>query len=79
MIQLKSYSIMKIRKSQIALQYFPELSGTPSSALHRLRNWMKRNKPLMQKLHKMGYNTNGYYFNKRQVMLIYEYLGEPDE
>lgn len=70
---------MKILKSKIALLYFPELSDNPPSALHRLRNWIKRNKHLMRRLQKMGYNPRSRFFNNSQVSLIYEYLGEPDE
>lgn len=70
---------MKILKSKIALQYFPEDIDRPGTAVHHLRDWIVGNKELSQKLSAMGYNPKSKCFNKRQIKLIYYYLGEPDE
>lgn len=70
---------MKFYKSTIALQYFPENTDRPNSAVHRLREWILKNKELCLKLNQVGYNPKSKCFNKRQIKLIYYYLGEPDE
>lgn len=68
---------MKFTKYQIALQYFPESIDKPSNAVDRLRKGIQRNKELYRKLLHKGYNPRSKTFNKCQLDLIYEFLGEP--
>lgn len=62
-------------KFQIALRYFPD---SPDSAVHRLRYWIDHCAPLCQALAETGYKRTSKSFTKKQIELIFEYLGEPD-
>lgn len=64
-------------KFQIALQYFPELMDRPKVALQKLRRWIRQSEGLCEALARTGYRQQQLTFSKRQVELIYEYLGEP--
>lgn len=65
---------MKILKSQIALQLFPELSDNPRMALQNMRRWIKGDPELYAKLTEAGYKTKNKYITKRQADLILYYL-----
>ena len=72
------FSIMTIRpytKSELATMYFP--IGSTSNALRRLNRYIHHAHGLLPALLATGYRTNDRHFTRRQVQLIFEYLGEP--
>ena len=71
-------SIMIIRpytKSELATMYFP--IGSTSNALRRLNRYINNAHGLLPALLATGYRVNDRHFTRRQVQLIFEYLGEP--
>ena len=67
---LRSYT-----KSELATMYFP--TGTTSNALRRLNRYINHAHGLLPALLATGYRVNDRHFTRRQVQLIFEYLGEP--
>ena len=68
-------SIHSYTKSELAQLYFP---GVPrSSALRRLNRYINNAHGLLPALLATGYRVNDRHFTRRQVQLIFEYLGEP--
>lgn len=65
---------MKILKSKIALQLFPELSDNPQNAMQKMRRWIKGDPELYEKLKKAGYKSKSMFITKRQADLILYYL-----
>lgn len=63
-------------RRSLALMYFPETA--PRQAVRRLTEWIKRCRPLHERL-----TEDGRLFDHRrnltirEVRLIFEYLGEP--
>ncbi len=68
--QVRPYS-----KSELARAYAPDIA--PTSALNRLAQWIKLNKPLNEALRETGYYARQHVFTSRQVELIFHYLGRP--
>ena len=71
-------SITEIRpytKSELATMYFP--IGSTSNALRRLNRYINHAHGLLPALLATGYRVNDRHFTRRQVQLIFEYLGEP--
>ena len=67
---LRSYT-----KSELAQLYFP---GAPrSSALRLLHKYITSAHGLLPALEKVGYQRASRRLTRRQVMIIFEYLGEP--
>ena len=64
-----------LTKSQLATMYFP--IGSTSNALRRLNRYIHHAHGLMPALLATGYRVNDRHFTRRQVQLIFEYLGEP--
>lgn len=62
-------------RSELALQYFPELSK--SSAWRKLKGWIALNPTLQSSLRLMGYNGRSHTFTPAQVREIIEMIGEP--
>ena len=68
-------SLRSYTKSELAALYFP---GAPrSSALRLLHKYMVNAHGLLTALEKVGYTRASRRLTRRQVMLIYEYLGRP--
>lgn len=69
---IKSYS-----KSHLAQLYAPELS--PKAAANRLNRWINGDRDLKSALHAIGYfeHKHDHYFTKREVALLFEYIGDP--
>lgn len=65
-------------KTELGLLYFPEATSKATARRH-LMDWVKRCIPLWDELKKQGYQVGCQYFSPRQVGVIFEYLGEPDE
>ena len=64
-----------LTKSELAQLYFP---GAPrSSALRLLHKYITTAHGLLPALEKVGYQRTSRRLTRRQVMLIFEYLGEP--
>jgi hypothetical protein len=55
--------------------YFP--IGSASNALRRLNRYIHHAHGLLPALLATGYRVNDRHFTRRQVQLIFEYLGEP--
>ena len=68
-------SIQSLTKSELAQLYFP---GAPrSSALRLLHKYITSAHGLLPALERVGYQRASRRLTRRQVMLIFEYLGEP--
>ena len=69
---IKSYP-----KAHIAHLYFPELSA--HSARNRLNRWISGDKQLCDALREVGYfdHQKDHYFTKREVAILFEYIGDP--
>ena len=69
---IKSYP-----KSFLAKCFSPELSE--DSASRRLRRWIDGDIELKNELQKIGYfdHQRSKYFTKKEVALLFEYIGEP--
>ena len=65
-------------KTELGLLFFPEANSKATARRH-LMDWIKRCIPLWDELKKQGYLVGCQYFSPRQVAVIFEYLGEPDE
>ncbi len=62
-------------KSDLAMLYAPELSVR--GALNRLYRWMHNDKALMADLRAANYRERSHVLTRRQLDIIYSYLGEP--
>ena len=62
-------------KQELALLYFP--NAKPHAATNMLAEWIRRCTELRQQLALTGYRPKQRTFTMKQLMLIYEYLGEP--
>ena len=66
---------LSLTKSELAQLYFP---GAPrSSALRLLHKYITSAHGLLPALEKVGYQRASRRLTRRQVMIIFEYLGEP--
>ena len=68
--QVRPYS-----KCELARAYAPDIA--PTSALNRLAQWIRLNRPLSEALRETGYYARQHVFTSRQVELIFHYLGRP--
>jgi hypothetical protein len=68
-------SFQSLTKSELAQLYFP---GAPrSSALRLLHKYITSAHGLLPALERVGYQRASRRLTRRQVMIIFEYLGEP--
>ena len=68
-------SFQSLTKSELAQLYFP---GAPrSSALRLLHKYITSAHGLLPALERVGYQRASRRLTRRQVQLIFEYLGEP--
>ena len=68
-------SFQSLIKSELAQLYFP---GAPrSSALRLLHKYITSAHGLLPALERVGYQRASRRLTRRQVQLIFEYLGEP--
>lgn len=70
-----SWQVRPYSKSELAQAYAPDIA--PTSALNRLAQWIKLNRPLSEALHETGYYARQHVFTSKQVELIFHYLGRP--
>ena len=69
------HMIQSLTKSELAQLYFP---GAPrSSALRQLHKYITSAHGLLSALEQVGYQRTSRRLTRRQVQLIFEYLGEP--
>lgn len=71
---------MKIKiynKFELAQLYYPESSK--HVALNHLMRLVNQCQPLLEALRREGYKRLAKTFTMRQTLLIYEYLGEPED
>ncbi len=66
---------MDTSKRAIALQYFPD--AKPTTAEKRLMIWINRCSPLVRLLEANGYRKFRKNFTRKEVDIIFDYLGEP--
>lgn len=66
--------VKMISKQKLAMLYFPE--KTRRNALDTLNRWMNNCHGLREQLEKLGYKPKNRMLTKRQVEVIYEFLGE---
>ena len=67
--------LRSLTKSELAQLYFP---GAPrSSALRLLHKYITSAHGLLPALKQVGYQRTSRRLTRRQVQLIFEYLGEP--
>ena len=67
--------LSSLTKSELAQLYFP---GAPrSSALRLLHKYITSAHGLLPALEQVGYQRASRRLTRRQVQLIFEYLGEP--
>ena len=71
----KTWQVRPYSKCELARAYAPDIA--PTSALNRLAQWIKLNRPLSEALRETGYQTRQHVFTSRQVELIFRYLGRP--
>lgn len=69
---------MKIKiynKFELAREYFP--SQSRHVAVNHLMRLINHCQPLIEALKREGYSHHNKTFSLRQILLIYEFLGEP--
>lgn len=71
-----SFSPVSMKKSELALRYFPASDG--KVATRHLMRWINGCAPLTEELHTVGYQPRQKILTARQVRLIYHHLGDPD-
>ena len=62
-------------KADLARLYSPNLPA--GYAMCKLRSWIRRNKELHAHMYEGGEGKGDHSYTRRQVRLIFEYLGEP--
>ena len=62
-------------RREIAMMYFPE--STPKNAVRRLRIAIERCEPLNGELNKYVNSAYRKTLSRREVNLLFKYLGEP--
>lgn len=62
-------------RREIAMMYFPE--SKPVNAVRQLRRSICRCKPLSDEMNMYVSSANRQRFTRREVKLIFKYLGEP--
>ena len=69
--------IKNYRKSHLAHLLSPNLSQ--ESANRRLRRWIIGDQKLCEELRKVGFfdHQRDHFFTKKEVELLFEYIGEP--
>ena len=73
--EIRDGSPSSLTKSELAQLYFP---GAPrSSALRLLHKYITSAHGLLPALERVGYQRASRRLTRRQVQLIFEYLGEP--
>ena len=74
-LQTSPSPLHSLTKSELAELYFP---GAPrSSALRLLHKYITNAHGLLPALEQVGYTRTSRRLTRRQVQLIFEYLGEP--
>lgn len=71
----EAWQIRPYSKCELARAYAPDIA--PTSALNRLAQWIRLNRPLSEALRETGYYARQHVFTSRQVELIFHYLGRP--
>ena len=72
MMKEKEFKIHAYGKSELAMLYFP--NDGKKEALNKFRTWLQRNKRL-----KGFVSRHSNYYTPKQVKIIVEELGEPDD
>lgn len=62
--------------SEIALLYFPDAPNKKSAA-RKLSTWIRNDAKLREQLALVGYLIRQRIFTPKQVLVLYEFLGEP--
>lgn len=69
---IKSYP-----KNHLCSMYFPTLNQ--DSARRKLNRWINGDRDLVAALRNVGYfdHQHDHYFTRREVALLFEYIGDP--
>ncbi len=65
-------------KPKIKFYLKSELADMYGVNRRTILNWLHRSAVLKKKLKEFGYNTNSHLLTPKQVELIFEFIGEPD-
>ena len=71
----EKFVIKAYLKADLARLYSPNLPA--GYAMCKLRSWIRRNKELHAHMYEGGEGKGDHSYTRRQVRLIFEYLGEP--
>ena len=71
----EKFVIKAYLKADLARLYSPNLPA--GYAMCKLRSWIRRNKELHAHMYEGGEGRGDHSYTRRQVRLIFEYLGEP--
>ncbi len=75
LLQEDAWPVRPYSKHELATAYAPDIA--PTSALNRLAQWIRLNRPLSDALGETGYSVRQHVFTSRQVELIFRHLGKP--
>lgn len=64
------------KKYELAKLYYPNLDN--HTAVNRLMRQVNHCLPLLEALEREGYKNRNKTFSMRETLLVYEYLGEPE-
>jgi len=62
---------------EVAVLYFPYIR--PESASSQLSRWINRDSELLDELRRVGYIKHQRTFTPRQLTILFDHLGEPEE
>lgn len=63
-------------KYELALLYYPGMDR--HAAVNRLMRQVNHSLPLVEALQREGYKNRNKTFSMREALLVFEYLGEPE-
>ena len=72
---IKEFRIRAYGRTELAQEYNPHLA--PSTAWHRLKDWIDRSPGLASRLRELGYTDKARSWTPAQVSAIVSALGEP--
>lgn len=61
---------------ELAGRYF---SGSKKTVTRRLTRWINADPQLLERLKSVGFHAQQHYYTPKQVSVIYEFIGHPDD
>lgn len=74
---MEKFPIRAYSKKELALKYFPD--SNPHAAVRHLMSWVNRCSALYAQLLEVGYVKSSKGLSPREVRLIVEHLGDPEQ